>query len=343
LIPYVEASGSPWEIGHTVGNKFSSMLQVVSEEFRQRIDRTVEWKRASDLSASCLHFAEHYLPECVQEIRGMSEGSGVDFETLFSINAHQEIEAMSKGCTSLAISKEGTSDNSVLLAHNEDLSPELTDRTYIVKGEPKNEPSYIAFTCGAYILHQGFNDAGIAQVGNALYANDLRPGTPKLLAYREVMRARRLEEAIRKCICPERANGNNHILANREGEVYDVEVSGSRYRLLYSSDGFIAHTNHFTHPEMRDLETNSRIFNSILRLNRTNRLLRQNYGRIEEKHLKQILSDHSNYPNSVCRHTEKEVIETVATVGCVIINLTNQRLLAAQGNPCKSDFKEFRL
>lgn len=343
MIPYVEASGSPWEIGHSVGNRFSPMLREVAERFHERMENVVGWKRVVRLSTDCLHFAEQYLPESVQELRGMAEGSGVDFETLFSMNAHQEIEVLSRGCTSLAVSQEGTSDGSVLLAHNEDSSPELTECTYVVKGEPSNEPPYLAFTYGAYILHQGFNDAGIAQVGNALYANDIKLGIPKLLAYREVMRTQRLEDAIRRCIRPERANGNNHILANREGEIYDLEVSGTRYQLLYAENGFMVHTNHFTHPEMHGLETNTRIFNSILRLNRTCRLLREKLGKINAEALKGILSDHSNYPNSVCRHTEHAINETVATVACVIMDLTNRKLIAAQGNPCKANFGEFHL
>jgi hypothetical protein len=66
------------------------------------------------------------------------------------------------------------------------------------------------------------------------------------------------------------------------------------------------------------------------------RLLKKNLGRITVDKLKEFLSDHVNYPGSICRHGKG-----VKTTFSVIINLTTQTMLLARGNPCEVKFKEY--
>src|SRR3954454_6438527 len=163
----------------------------------------------------------------------MAEGSGVPFETLFVLNAGAEL-TQSLGrfeCTVVGIAATGTADGHVLLAHNEDAAAGWGDLTYVIKAQPDEAPAFVAFTYAGLLLHQGVNAAGIGSVGNALYAKDARPGVPKLLAYRRIMNETTIEAAIRAATSRDRAFGNNHLIANAEGDIYDVEVTGVRWAM----------------------------------------------------------------------------------------------------------------
>jgi hypothetical protein len=64
-----------------------------------------------------------------------------------------------------------------------------------------------------------------------LYARDARPGIPKLVQYRRAIAQCTIEGAIRTVTDDRRAYGNNHLYATADGDLYDVEVSGSRWAM----------------------------------------------------------------------------------------------------------------
>jgi len=342
MISVLKASGTPWEMGHTIGSQLSRNLRIVTEGFEERAAAQLGDQGLRAKVEPYIACTEKVAPRTLEEIRGMAEGAGVGFHSLFGLNAAQEL-TYSQGCSSLAVNGDATADGSVILAHNEDNSYFYADHCYVVDGTPDEEPAFLAFAYAGLVLHQGFNDRGIGSVGNALYSSDLKPGVPKLVAYREIMRSESLEDAIRRCIRPERANGNNHVLANAEGEVYDVEVSATKHSLIYAEGGVMAHTNHFTAPGLQHLDEWADLLNSRIRLNRLRRLLNRDVGEITVESIKRMLSDHANYPKSICKHVKPVVNEEVSTVGSVIMDLTDRTLQACSGNPCEGSYRQLKM
>ena len=249
-----------------------------------------------------------------------------------------------EGCTSVGVPPEASADGHVLLAHNEDATPGWHGCTYVVHAEPIDAPAYLAFSYAGLLLHQGLNGAGIGSVGNALYFTDLRPGIPKLLAYRDVLEATYLEDAIRRTIRPERANGNNHVLASREGEIYDLEVSGGSHALHYAGGRPWAHANHVLDPMLREIEEPG-LLNSRLRGDRALRLLERDAtnGGVTVDGLKGVLRDHANAPKGICKHLAQGINESVCTIGSVIVDLTVGELHVCAGNPCEGEYETFAL
>ena len=247
------------------------------------------------------------------------------------------------GCTVVGITQAGTIDGRVLLGHNEDATAGWADYTYLIKAEPDDAPAFVAFTYAGLLLHQGVNAAGLGSVGNALYAQDARPGIPKLFLYRRALRQTTIEGAIRAATDPRRAWGNNHLFANAEGDVYDVEVSGNHWALLHAGNRYLAHANHFVSPELRHLDADQDLLNSRLRQARVERLVEASWGRLDVPTLQGILADHSNYPNSVCKHHAPESDLTYGTIGSVVIDIGASTLWACAGNPCRGAWREVRL
>jgi isopenicillin-N N-acyltransferase-like protein len=77
------------------------------------------------------------------------------------------------------------------------------------------------------------------------------------------------------------------------------------------------------------------MLNSRLRLYRLENLLKHE-NMITVESVKKILSDHSNFPKSICKHVKKGVNDEVSTIGSVIINITDKTLYFTSGNPCEN-------
>lgn len=348
LAPLIDVAGSRFAIGAAIGESLRDGLCAVAEGHRAGVDASIGWERAMTITRSLVPHAEAALPGCVVELRGMAAGSGVAFETLFSMNALQEIRFLAgrdgadpnadddDGCTSLAVAGEATVGGRVMLAHNEDAGTIRGELPYIVRARPDDGPAFVGFAYSGLLLYQGINAAGIGSVGNALYSRDIRPGVPKLLAYRDVLCATFLEDAIRRTIRPTRANGNNHLIATADGEIYDVEVTGGDFALLTAERGWMAHTNHIRDPRLRQVEWGD-LLNSELRLRRAERLMSRSAGTITIDTLWQVLSDHSNAPKSICKHMHAEHNPNVRTIAGVVLDLTAGEIHVRAGYPCEAE------
>lgn len=346
-LPIIDVAGTHRCVGRAIGETLRDGLQAVAAAHRDGVERTIGWQVATDIASRLIPHAEQSVPHCVEELRGMSEGSRIPFETLFSMNALQETRYLSgrdgaapgsgddQECTSMAAAGEATHGGGVLLAHNEDAGTIRRALPYAVRARPVGRPAFVGFAYSGLLLYQGMNDRGIGSVGNALYARDIRPGVPKLLAYRDVLDAAYLEDAIRRTRKPNRANGNNHVLANEHGEIYDVEVSAGDFALHAATGDMLAHTNHIIDQRLRSVEWGD-LLNSTMRLKRVERLMRHARGSLDVESMFDILSDHSNFPRSVCKHGDPVHNPDVQTVSSVVIDLSAGVIHVRPGNPCNT-------
>lgn len=345
----IEASGSPATIGEAVGRALQPFLPDAIARHRHELAlRGIAWERALELARRFRDDLEGNLPRTAEELHAVARASGVDVDALVSLNALQETLFLARrirvdeGCTSLAVPAAATSDGSVLLAHNEDALPCRHEQVYVLRAQPIDEPAFVAFAYGGLFSYQGVNELGIGSTGNALSVTDIRIGVPKLFLYREVLRATTLAEAIRTTLLPERANGNNHLIATAEGELYDVEVTGRQSALQYVGNTPFAHTNHVLAPELRAVEEGETL-DSQLRRNRAQRLLDLGAGRHTVETLQSLLRDHANQPNAICKHLDPTADRATRTIAGSIIDVMRRELWIAPGAPCRVDFQRIPL
>lgn len=78
---------------------------------------------------------------------------------------------------------------------------------------------------------------------------------------------------------------------------------------------------------------------SPIRQKNVDRLLAKHAGVITVNRLKQILSDHTNYPLSICRHVSSK--DPLCTTAAVVADLTDQEIHIAMGNPCVARFRKY--
>lgn len=350
---YIEVSGSHREMGRQIGEAGREPIQKSVDNARTLINSSadtlqLDWEQAKLQSRKYLPFAEERYPQYVDELHGIAEGSKVPFDDIVVLNVMEAVtmDALHlTRCTSMAINQERTENGHVLAAHNEDWTPDDEDGVMVISAKPDKEPPFLAMTYGGLLSNVGFNAHGIAQLIDSVYPNDVRIGIPRLVVSRAVLASRRISGAMGRVLIDHREAGYNHLIVHESGEMYSVEVSAKKFEVLSTTDGAIAHTNHYLDPQMKLIEKDPHeLLSSRVRYFRASRLLRQ-----KEKHtlesLQAIQQDHVNFPNSICNHNTEEIypLDREKTISALVIDLTTREMHITWGNPCQNQYHTYRL
>jgi isopenicillin-N N-acyltransferase-like protein len=346
-IPVIEVSGTHRQVGQQIGERLKPQLQQVLARLHEGLPAGVS--RQDMLLQAQLYLAHSraVYPQYVEELEGIAEGSELPFEEVFLAGEELWEEAAwrretlhpAQGCTDFAARGRATLDGSTLLAHTNDLAPEIEEHLVILRVQAGDEPEFLGVSVGGSGFSAGFNAAGIGLTGNHVACNDIRPGVPRLLIVRAILAARRLGEAMDACLLPQRASNYNNVIADSNGEVYSVEGSATDFEAIYIEEDILAHANHYVTPPMRRFEADRHsIGGSIIRYNRAMRLLRENYGQLSPERFQELLADHANYPASICKHGGESV-----TVFSIIINLNTLSAWIGRGRPCETTYVQHTL
>ena len=353
-LPIVYVEGSHEQMGFQLGRDRATQVHSMIEMYRRLFVEAASklglhsWEEAILHAHKYLPFAEESTPQYVNEMRGIAIGAGAAFDDVLVLNCIEAItsDALHLGCTSLAMGPEVTADGSVLIGHNEDWIPEDIHNVFVVHARPDDEPAYLAITYGGLLPNIGFNAEGIAQCCDSVYPSDARVGVPRILVSRGVLAARTLSDAIRAACNRRRDAGYNHLIAHESGEIYNVEVSARKFEMLHSGDGMEVHANHYLHPRMQAIEKDSGdLVNSRVRHNRARRLMEAQRGKADQLSIQAILSDHVNFPQSICSHIveDETPLDRQQTIASLIIDLGARTMHVAWGTPCCNEFFAYTL
>jgi isopenicillin-N N-acyltransferase-like protein len=351
-IPILDIHGDHLQMGQQTGEAFAPQIQQMLTTYRELISTSYDrlklnWDRVILQARKYQPFVAEHTPQYLRELEGMAQGAGVTLDDLMVLNCMEGIvnDALHLKCTSFGAAGECTTDGHVLVAHNEDWSPEDESAVYLLRARPTDEPAYIALTYGGLLPNIGFNAAGLAQCCDSVYPDDSRLGVPRIFVARAVLACRTLSDALTAAVMNKRAAGYNHLLAHESGEIYNIEASANHFAVQYATDGTLAHTNHYLDPRLQAVESQPEaLLRSHVRYNRANRLLRTLTPH-SYKSFQQILTDHVNQPRSICCHDidNPVAIERSKTIASVVIDLTERCMHVAIGNPCESTFHRFGL
>jgi isopenicillin-N N-acyltransferase-like protein len=342
-LPLIEARGSHRQVGQQIGESLRATIQQLLAAMRQDLPKGRTWEEMLDRARLYLAHTRPIYPQYIEEMEGIAEGADVPFDQVFLSTCEELWESagwrVGAGCTDFAARGRATADGATLLAHTNDLGPEVEQSMVILKVQAGEEPEFLAVSVGGLGISAGFNAAGISLTGNQLSCGDIRPGVPRGLVVRAIMAARRLGEAMDACLLPQRASSYNNILADPHGEIYSMEGSATDCEPIYIEGDILAHANHYVSPAMRPFEADrNAISGSVIRHHRAMRLLRENYGQLSLERFRLLLADHANYPASICKHGLDSV-----TVFSMIVNLNELRAWIGPGRPCQTTFYEYRL
>ena len=348
-IKEVEVSGTPYGMGFQYGSacpEIGKMFELTCEACKLERDAAIS------LSPKYIPFIEEYSPEIASEMKGMAEGARVDLREIVFLNIWYELSLRGcmGGCTSFAASGEGTNDGELIIGQNLDMTPAWDEMLVLLKMKPSRGPKILAVTPVGLLGLLSLNSAGLALDGNMLAHKDLMgfsEGVPHMVWVRKAQSAENIGKAIAAIASAKKTGvAVNTLLGSQEGDIVDIEVTPDDLGFLYPQKGFIVHSNHFYTERFKSRDLMGTLLpDSYVRSQRLATLMERHRGELSTDVMRELLTDHNNHPDSICRHVDRDAPPElqIKTVASVISYPKEQKMYIAYGNPCEKEYVEYKL
>ncbi|MBM3220086.1 MAG: acyl-CoA--6-aminopenicillanic acid acyltransferase [Candidatus Rokubacteria bacterium] len=177
--PLIEMSGPPRERGRQYGRQASARIALGVEHYATQLAKmSCDWPTIRGLVQDCLPRIEAFEPAYVEEMRGIAEGAGLDFEAIVLLNARTEILKLGSGaggrlsarapapsddaCTGVVALPEATPSRRLIHAQNWDWKVECAETAVVLSIRRDDGPDLLTFTEAGGLARSGLNAAGIA-------------------------------------------------------------------------------------------------------------------------------------------------------------------------------------
>jgi len=340
-------AGSHREVGVQMGELGAEQIRRSVETFDERLPEGRTREEQLSTAAAFRAATEPTLPWLLEELEGCAEGAAVAPLELFAPPGEElwytPYPPRTEGqCSDVVAGPAATADGHLWVGHTNDLRPEVEPNIVAIEKRVTDEPTILQIG-GVPWISVGWNQAGLSLTGNEVSPNDERVGISRAHQVFEMLRARNLHEMVAHAIRPDRASSYNNVLADRHGDVANVEGSATDVEITHlNHDDHLVHTNHYASQRMRAYEGDpDYAVRSDVRFCRARDLLAdQAPGSVTPEILRTILSDHENQPNEICRHPEFGH-PTSKTVFWCMADVTEGRITFGRGNPCDSMAQEY--
>ena len=347
-VKQVEVRGAPYEMGFQYGAacpEIGKMFHTTCQSLELERDAAIS------LPPKYIPFIEQYSPDIANEMKGMAEGAKVDLREIVFLNIWYELSLRGlMGCTSFAAGGEATSNGDLIIGQNLDMTPAWGETLVLLKMKPMKGPDILTLTIAGLLGLLSLNSAGLALDGNMLAHKDstgFSEGVPHMVWVRKAQSSENIGKAIGAIASAKRTGcAVNTLLGSQEGDIVDIEVTPDDLGFLYPQKGFIVHSNHFYTERFRNRDLMGTIYpDSYVRSHRLATLMERHWSKVTVDVMKELLSDHNNYPDSICRHVDQEVPlkQQMKTVASIISYPKEQKMYIAHGNPCENEHIEYEL
>lgn len=340
--PYVEAAGTPYEMGRQHGRQVAEQVRG----FCDHLVRSSGYPREEVLRAASrfLPAFERYCPVLLEEVRGLADGADLAFEEALLLQIRGEVLPLlaEVACTSFAVSPEHAGGG-LLIGQTSDMEPELERHFLVLHLVPREGPRTLMWTFAGQLGYHGLNEYGVAHFANSVSGGPEAPEPrwrhlPHYPVKRRLYECRTRAEVLSRWeSMPVCSSGNTMLCAG--GEFLSVEATPAGVGVL---DGrgqpFLVHANHFLSSRFRTPGTDAAALpDSFARQERMTALLAEHRGRLGVSEIKAILADHAGHPCGICRHEETDA-RRMGTVAGLISEPERGRLHVSRGTPCRGDW-----
>lgn len=360
--------GSPREMGCQVGEaareEVRAFADLVVERFNIGRKSRLAPGAALAIAAEAMPYAERYLPDAMEELRGIAAGAGVTVEQVMLINVRNQLGAPEarpprrarasltasgapEGCTAVLVEPRASASGVGMVAQNWDNDPATDAFSVVLTRRPTGKPAFMTFTRPGEIAYLGLSEAGIGIALNAMPGAQRRNGVPWYFLLRAIYETTALDAAVKEIRRAKRAIPANALVITSDGGA-DVEIMVDAVRVLRTgARGTLVHTNHCVHPALVGVneEYSAEIYGqSFPRKARAEQALESESGPVSLARIGQLLSDHEGYPTSICRHPNDDpALGWQRTVVSVILEPAAGRMHLSRGNPCQNPYQPYEL
>jgi len=287
----------------------------------------------------CEELMARHAPELLDEIRGIAEAAGLDYDALltFTVTIPFDADEMPAGsCTVLAVLPERTVDGRTIVGRNYDFFHDTSEdgattyRTY-----PQGRHASVG-NCDIWVGREdGLNEAGLFVGQAAFFMPGLQPGFTFWFLLRLLLdRCATVGEGLELLHELPHAASWTYLLADRFGEAVVVEPTVEGIEVRYPEDGLLVLTNHAVCPRWAGREA----FvppDSHPRYDRLRQLLGGNKP-VTIEDVRQALRDHEGL---VCSHGAHLPDRKFGTLWSVMGQPGERLLEIAAGYPCQAEYR----
>ena len=249
---FVEISGTPYEMGYQLGSAtklaIASTLDYLTKRFRHWDDAQFESARERHMA-----YTEKLMPDLVEEIRGIADGSGFAFKWIYLANFYASLRAANEGCSNIIFTE---TPDGPLLGKANDLPVSEGKHAGLCLVRPKDGMAWLALSHpGRTSFGQGINEAGLAIGGSSCSAAIPAPDeclNPHMLGRYVLSRCETVDQAIellKEITASQR--GANWALLDKSGAAAIVEKAGDLIGIRRPDEKRLCCTNHALTPELR--------------------------------------------------------------------------------------------
>ncbi|UCC38753.1 MAG: hypothetical protein JSV96_13135 [Candidatus Aminicenantes bacterium] len=353
--------------GESLRKGISEIIQIWKEELQKA--RQTEPNKYIEEFLEKTNFApaiKKWTPHLLEEVKGIAEGSGIDYKTVFAFQLHDEEWwyglhkrfqiplPKTQHCSALGVF--GQKGIPSLLAQNMDIMTYTDGYEVLFHIKPQDSPveSFI-FTFAGLIATNGMNNHSIGICCNTLLQLDhCGDGLPVAYIVRGVLDQEKYEGAVKFIHDIKHASGQNYTIGGPK-EVAAFECSSNKVSrfIPYKGATRVYHTNHplvnddqsIYKEVLKKLPAERRPKspgNSEIRLTALEKRLKDPSKRITVDTVKATLSSHDDPKNPVCNHLAKQRARSFSA-GCMVMELGKPPVLhLAPGPPCSTEFKAYK-
>jgi hypothetical protein len=251
----IELAGTPYERGRIHGRTLKPEIQELIKRWQADIEKSNSVPAAAYIrklleASDFMPAIERWTPGLLDEVRGIADGAGVDFRTMFAFQLLDETWVMTSDlgrskCTSIAARKRGSRPAFVAQTLDIPVFYKGFQTVLRIRGS-SGEPDALVFTIPGVIAANGLNDRSVAVCVNAItQLAHSTSGLPVDFVVRGILRQKTYEDAVRflKEIRP--AAPQNYVIGGPE-QAASFERSANRIAeyLPFAGAEFTFHTNH---------------------------------------------------------------------------------------------------
>jgi hypothetical protein len=251
----VDLTGTPYEMGRIHGRTLKPEILELLKRWKKDLTRTYEVPaevfirnllKKTDFQPAIAR----WTPGLLDEVRGIADGAGVDFDTIYAYQLVDEIWAMDADlglpkCTSVAAGKRN--GNPAYVAQTLDIPAFYHGFQTVLRLRDNGEnPETLVFTIPGVVAANGLNSRSVGVCVNAVTQLAYSPkGLPVAFIIRGILRQRSYEEAVKFLQDIQPAAPQNYVIGG-PGEAASFERSaGKMSRFIpFAGAEFTYHTNH---------------------------------------------------------------------------------------------------
>lgn len=329
-----------YERGVQYGEQARAEIGLAVAYYKAKFESNQSWQNVLNYSLRYIPMIESYAPECLEEVQGISEGSGYSLAEIMTVNCRYEISQFKKipECTTAAVLSPVTTGEKNYLIKNCDLYEGVIPHLVLLHIIKPNGYRGFGLTEAGQLVRDGYNNFGVALVNNALCSNLDYQGVsvPGTFVRKKIWDSESFESACEIQRQAERTVSTNMIIGHKSGKAINFESFPGGVDEIVPSGGILTHANHFVvNPELNRLTDEPRNRDTQLC-----KILEANAPDITETLIMEALRDHKYYPLSICRHADG--VDT-CTVSSMIINMTDDIIYICVGNPCKEEYMRYHM